>query len=383
MTPPHSDLVREVPVRSARATASYRGNVTLSGGSAGFRLVPDPSASRLDERFFGRFRRVGLRGVLDDLDRAAVVCPVPAEAAGTGVRWDDRDQQTRRWWPQGITTSADAYGPDPSGGTFDGEPVVLTSWYAHGAAGRRLGARLSVLAGIDGAAPTYRHVLLVDPRRRAGAHRLHPVNVHAGGLVWYGRHLFVAGSSGGIRVFRLDDVIRVRSRWRTKGYRYVLPQLTRYLPHSDVGTRPMTYSFLSLDRRGDVDHLVAGEYGRKGAASHRLVRYALDRDTELLTVGDHGRVDPLEHFERQVVRMQGAAMVGSRWVLTSSNGEGKPGDLWVGTPGEFRRHRGVLPTGPEDITYWPQRRQLWTLTEWPGRRWIYPVDVDEWVPERH
>ncbi len=340
--------------------------------------MPEPPERHLDERLFGRFRRVGLRGVLQDLDRRAVPCDVPGEASGRGLRWDPRDVTTRRWWPQGITTSADALGPDPSPGTVDGEPVVLMSWYAHGALGRRLGARISVVAGIDDE-PRYRHVLLTEPRRRVGAHRLLPVNVHAGGLVWYGRHLFVAGSAGGIRVFRLDDVIRVRSRWRTKGYRYVLPQLTRYVTHSDVGTRPMTYSFLSLDRRGDVDHLIAGEYGRKGAATHRLVRYALDRETDLLAVGEAGRAEPLEHFERQVPRMQGAVMVGDTWVLTSSNGEDNPGDLWVGAPGEFRRRRGVLPTGPEDITYWPQRRQLWTLTEWPGRRWVYPVDVDEWV----
>lgn len=344
-----------------------------------FRLVPEPEDRHLSERFFGRFRRVGLRGVLADLNRVATTSDVPGGAAGPGLRWSERDARTRRWWPQGITTSADAYGPDPAGGTFEGQPVVMTSWYAHGVIGRLLGSRVSVIAGLDAGAPRYRHVLLVEPRRRAGVHRLRPVNVHAGGIVWYGRYLFVAGSSRGIRVFRLDDVVRVRSRWRSKGYRYVLPQLTRYRPESDEGVRPMTYSFMSLDRSGEVDHLVAGEYGRKGAASHRLVRFALDRETDLLGVGGHGAAEPLETFERQVPRMQGATLVGGTWVLTSSNGEGNAGDLWVGRPDVFERRRGVLPTGPEDITYWPQRDELWSLTEWPDRRWVYPIDAGAWV----
>jgi hypothetical protein len=39
----------------------------------------------------------------------------------------------------------------------------------------------------------------------------------------------------------------------------------------------------------------------------------------------------------------------------------------------------VLPTGPEDVTWWPQRGELWSLTEWPGRRWVYAIDADRWV----
>jgi hypothetical protein len=77
--------------------------------------------------------------------------------------------------------------------------------------------------------------------------------------------------------------------------------------------------------------------------------------------------------------MQGATLVGETWVVTASAGEGRPGDLWVGRPGELRRLRGVLPTGPEDVAHWPQRRQVWSLTEWPGSRFVFGVDVDPWV----
>jgi len=341
-----------------------------------FRLRPAPRDAQLSERFFGRFRRVGLHGVLADLNRSGRRTEVPGRAASDGFTWTPHDAATRRWYPQGITTSSDAYGSGPNAGTFEGRPVVMSSWYGHGVIGRLwLGTRISVVDLADEDAPRYRHVLLVGPRRRFGLHRLHPVRIHAGGIVWYGRYLFVAGSSGGIRVFRLDDVTRVRHRWRTKGYRYILPQLTHYEAEHDPGAHPMTYSFMSLDRQGDEDHLVVGEYGRAGG-SHRLARYALDRRTELLSTGERETADPVDLFDGKIPRMQGAALVQGTWVLTASAGEGNPGDLWVGGPDTFVHHRGVLPTGPEDITYWPQRDQLWTLTEWPGRRWVYAIDAE-------
>lgn len=316
--------------------------------------------------------------MLADLNREGRRTEVPGDAAVDGLTWNDRDSRTRRWYPQGISTSADAYGPDPQSGTFEGRPVVLVSWYGHGPIGwLLLGSRITVIDLGDEDRPRYRHVLLVDPRRRLGVHRLLPVRVHAGGIVWYGEHLFVAGSSGGVRVFRLDDVVRVRQRWRTKGYRFVLPQATRYTADTDRGALPMTYSFMSLDRAGEVDHLVAGEYGRQGG-SHRLVRYALDRETDLLASGTAEPAAPIDVHDA-VPRMQGAVVARGTWVVTASTGEGNPGDLWTGRPGELERHRAVLPTGPEDITWWPQRDQLWTLTEWPGRRWVYALDASRWI----
>ena len=347
--------------------------------SGAYRLVEAARKDNLAERFFGRFRRTGLRGLLADTNRIGEPADIPGDAAVSGFAWQRADRDSKRWFPQGITTSADAYGAEATGGTFDGRPVAIVSWYAHGRLGWLfLGSRLSVIDLSTPAVPRYRHVLLVAPKRRGIFHSLRPVRVHAGGIVWYGKHLFVAGSSEGVRVFRLDDIVRVRNRLRTKGYRYVLPQFTSYAAgHDDVA--PMVYSFMSLDRAGAEDHLIAGEYGRKGG-THRLMRYPIDRDTDLLRADKQGRAVPAEFYEQQVERMQGATLVGETWVVTSSMGEGNPGDLWVGTPGTYVRHRGVLPTGPEDITYWPQRKQLWSVTEWPGRRWVYAIDAERWVP---
>jgi hypothetical protein len=349
-------------------------------GAPAYRLVAAADELSLTGRFFRRFRKVGLGGVLADLNRAGSHTDVPGEAPLNGMAWQQGDQDTARWFPQGITTSADAYGADPSGGMFEGHDVVMVSWYGpERQRWFRFGSRISVIDWTDDIAPRYRHVLLVEPRRFLFVfHRLLPVRVHAGGIVWYGKHIFVAGSSAGIRVFRLDDIVRVRNRLRTKGYRYVLPQLSSYAAEHDEGAEKMTYSFMSLDRAGEEDHLVAGEYGVKGG-SHRLIRYPIDRDTQLLRSDERGWSLPAELHDRQVARMQGAVIVDGTWVVTSSNGEGIAGDLWVGKPGHFVRHGGVLPTGPEDITYLPQRRQLWSLTEWPGRRWVYWMDAERWL----
>jgi GNAT superfamily N-acetyltransferase len=335
------------------------------------------SAALPGQGLSGRFRRVGLLGALLDTNRRGTHAEVPADAAVAGMAWQDGDARTPRWWPQGITTSADAV-TDPPEGTFEGHDVVLVSWYARGRLRRFLGSRVSVVDWRDDEPPRYRHVLMVEPRRRWGFTRLRPVRVHAGGIVWYGPHLFVAGSAGGIRVFRLEDIVRVRNRVRLKGYRYALPQSTRYAAEADQDTPGLTYSFLSLERGATQDRLVAGEYGRRGG-SHRLLRYPIDRETGLLRGDERGRVSPTDLHDQQVERMQGATVAEGVWFITASTGEGRPGDLWVGRPGDYTRHRGVLPTGPEDITYLPQRRQLWTLTEWPGRRWLLWIDRDRWT----
>jgi len=76
--------------------------------------------------------------------------------------------------------------------------------------------------------------------------------------------------------------------------------------------------------------------------------------------------------------MQGVAVHDRTWYLSASSGEGRPGDLYVGAPSAWQRHRGVLPTGCEDLDWSVPGQQLWCATEWPGRRWVFPVDVRPW-----
>lgn len=342
--------------------------------TAPFRLRPslDPPRSHPAQ--------VSLPELLSDLDRVATpVEPPTGSLVKRALAWEPRDNDDPRWYPQGITTSADAApaagAGEPGGDQVAGRDVLLVSWYARGAWGRTvLGSRISVVDvtdTADGGPARYRHVLLVEPVRRAGVPGYRPVRVHAGGLVWHGDHLLVAGSRGGLRVFSLADLRRVR-RPLTPGSPYVLVQRGRLDPDTDPDVPPLTYSFLSLDRSGESHHLLAGEYGRTGG-QHRLARYLIDPRTGLPEIGTDGHAHAVEWHDRQVPRMQGATTVGETWVVTASTGEGNPGDLWTGRPGALVRHRGVLPTGPEDITHWPRRGELWLPTEWPGRRLLCTI----------
>src|SRR3954469_13037180 len=112
----------------------------------GVRLHEGPDRTdridRLPEQYGGR---VGVDAVLDDLDRDASAVDVPATAADYGFAWDDADQEDREWWPQGITTSADAGDIDEIGG----RKVVVVSWYAQQVGSTNRGARLTFVDVTD------------------------------------------------------------------------------------------------------------------------------------------------------------------------------------------------------------------------------------------
>jgi hypothetical protein len=326
--------------------------------------------------------RVGLDGVLADLNRAARPARVPGRATTWGFRWDEQDQASRRWWPQGITSSADA---DPAE-RYAGREVLLTSAYGKRVDGVAKGARVTVVDVTDRRQVRYRHVLLVEAvLDDRGGLTLRPVPVHAGGIVWHGPYLHVAGTARGLTCFRLSDILAARTggdrdrlglrpdRVDSFGYRYLLPVRFTYEAHAGDGVEPMRYSFLSLDRSGDPPGLVAGEYGRLGMST-RLARFDLDPGTALLRT-DHADLSrPVLLSPDGVGHMQGATVVGSRWYVTTSHGPRARGSVWTGRPGRLRRRRWALPPGPEDIAYWPSTDQLWSLTEHPGRRWVFAID---------
>ena len=309
-------------------------------------------------------RRTGLDGVLAHLDRQARHVRVPGSAVEWGFRWEDRDVTNRRWWPQGITTSADA------GASDEGQRLVVVSWYAQKVGSSQHGSRITV---VDLATLTYRHVLLVQPVvDERGRARFRPVTVHAGGLVWWGPYLHVAGTRRGLVSCRLEDLVRVDDLTTSLGYRYVLPVCFAYRAGTDEGTEQMRYSFCSLDRASDPPELLAGEYAT-GTMTRRIAHFPLDPDTHLLSTDDAGTTSPLRVHDDGLGHMQGAALVGDTYYVTSSNGKWRRGTLHVGRPGEWRSLDGALPVGPEDISYWPELDLLWSVTEHPGRRFVFAV----------
>ena len=325
----------------------------------------DENVAEIEEAAEHLGSRVGLDGVLAHLNRQAVRVKVPGRAVEGGFRWNDDDVRTKRWYPQGITTSADA-----GESAAPNRPLLLTSWYSKEVGGRNHGSRVSV---VDLETLRYRHVLLVLPERGAdGRVHLRPLKAHAGGLVWCGPYLHVAGTRRGMFTCRLEDLLRVGSTAETFGARYVLPVRFGYDADASEGTERMRYSFLSLDRSSTPPHLVAGEYA-SGEMTRRLVRYPLDPETWHLAGHEDGTSRPVWLDERGVGHMQGAAVVDGTYYVTTSRGPRSRGRMYVGRPGHFRRFPRSLPPGPEDITYWPQTDRLWSLTEHPGARFVFSM----------
>ncbi|GAA2155559.1 hypothetical protein GCM10009844_42810 [Nocardioides koreensis] len=328
--------------------------------------------------------RVGLDGVLDDLDRRARRGLAPGLAARHALTWDREDRRTTRWWPQGISSSSDASETE----TVGGRRVVVVSWYAKESDGEApQGSRLTFL---DLDTRRYRHVLLVTPTPTPatdGSVRLEPLRVHAGGLVWCGPWLHVAATGRGFLTCHVDDLLHVPDemasgdtsrlavdgdRVSSFGYRYLLPVRLAHRAGTEEGHERLRYSCLSLDRSTTPPELLVGEYGR-GDKTRRLARFALAADSLLPAVDEDGLSRPRVLDERGVPGTQGAVVVGGDWFLTVSHGPMKPGSVYVGRPGAFRRRRWATPMGPEDLTYWPSTDTLWSVTEHPRRRWIFAM----------
>jgi hypothetical protein len=329
--------------------------------------------------------RVGLEGVLQDLNRVAEAAYAPGRLTTWGFSWDREDSRSARWWPQGITTSADAF---PSETTPDGRSVVVTTSYSKNLGGLHKGSRISVVDVSDLNRLRYRHVLLVSASVSPdGTLTVRPVKVHAGGIVWRRSMLHVAGTARGLVSFRLDDIVRVTSREPERlgpqpdgtlagyGHRYLLPVHCAYDATSEEGVEPFRYSFLSLARTGGHDALLAGEYGY-GDMTTRLLTHPLDERTDLLTGAEDGVSLPVVLEHGGVPRMQGAVVALGTLHVTSSRGKHRLGSLYAGRPGHLREVRDALPVGPEDVCHWPSRGQLWSLTEYPRQRLVFTVDLD-------
>ena len=302
--------------------------------------------------------RVGLAGVLGHLDRRLHRTVAPGLAVRRALTWSREDRADRSWWPQGIADSGLA------DGDLAGRPVLLVSWYSK----TGWGSRISVL---DLATRRYRHVLLVEPvTSPSGVAGVRPVSVHAGGLVWHGRHVHVAATRRGVLSFRLDDLLHDPSS--RHGSPYLLPLRFAYRAGAGEGVELLRYSFLALDRSNPRPALVVGEYARRDQ-TRRLVRFGLDEATGLLA-SDASRVSrPLEVDEHGERQMQGVAVVDGTHFVTVSRGPWRPGTLLVGRPGAFRQRRWATPMGPEDLTYHPPTDLLWSVTEHPHRRWIFAM----------
>ncbi|WP_433250421.1 hypothetical protein [Actinomadura nitritigenes] len=324
------------------------------------------------------------------------------------------DNAVPYWIPQGVSTVSDSVDDE----SWNGNRAVMVSWYYDNSDGKdpnpgelwtNKGVRLTVL---NPDTKKYKHILLVEPTTGPGMYK--PVQVHAGGIVWYGRKIYIADTKNGLREFSLDNIYdlvkdaRGDSTDNTKvgynedddkfysyGYRYIIPQSGQWKSknagpddYCNQGTGPLRNSWLFLDRHTVPDRLVIGEYcdNKADDGSHppqppgRMVAWNI-KDGELdnanwVATGDSAWELPrFTDNANNTTQGGGTNDGGANWYFNTSSGEHN-GTLrhWRYANGSWSKVQDVpAPIGPEDMSYsrnWYPGR-FWSITEHLDHRIIY------------
>lgn len=344
-------------------------------------------------------------------------CNPDAVESGVSIRrslcFNEGDNETTEWYPQGVTTVADMQADQRWG---DSPQQLIVSWYDHdGGTGGQRGVRISF---VDRATGAYRHVLLVYPKASGGTVTYESVRVsqdpqngghgtalHAGGILWYGDHLFVADTARGFRVFDMRRIYDlgasengttadetkiglVGDTYHAHAYRYIMPQVGSWTRTASTGEKctandgSPNFSHVSLDRSG-VDHMLAGEYCDGGeAVNGRVAAWpmagAFDAAGEPMMAPDY-RWNANAAHNLPVSNIQGATRFDDRWYLSRSRGRTGNGTFYTTRP--ITSATGTLTVagekpiskGPEDLSHWPGGTptaptlgEMWTVAEHPG-----------------
>ncbi|MGW0805306.1 hypothetical protein [Nonomuraea sp. NPDC002799] len=271
--------------------------------------------------------------------------------------FDDRDQDTTDWYPQGLTSGEDS-------GEI-GVPVFMASWYFKPEGGER-GVRVSFLSP---RLLKYQHALLVEAKPNGS---YGPIDIHAGGIACHGDLLYVADTVRGLRVFDLGNLLDLRTaqndlgdperigrrggKFHAFGYRYVIPQTAMW----EVAKPGPRFSFVSIDRSGSTPLLVTGEY-RENDSRGWVGRWPLP----------FAGGEPDDAFVMGHPKIQGAISWDGKWYLSQAADSVTNGQLLVHAGDTLQSRR--FPIGPEDLTV--QDGKLWSITEFKGKRVIFGVSL--------
>ena len=94
--------------------------------------------------------------------------------------------------------------------------------------------------------------------------------------------------------------------------------------------------------------------------------------------GADGHVHATDAYRLPDHNVQGAVSNAGTWYLSRSHGQ-RAGQLLLAQP--ETSPQGTLQTtgarpaaiGPEDLSFWPGHKEVWTVTEHAGRRVLYAV----------
>ncbi|GGV27765.1 hypothetical protein GCM10010182_58300 [Actinomadura cremea] len=358
-------------------------------------------------------------GAVTDPDRAD---DKPGVSVVQSICWQDDatgedDRNTEQWYPQGITTVADAQADQWWG--EDNQPILAT-WYhkADSTGNSQKGVRVSF---IDPGTGKYRHVLLVHPYENGSGNASYTsvrddqtggegTSLHAGGIVWYGNFLYVADTNRGFRVFDMRHIYDLKAAgdkgnvtdqgkvgrhdgvFYGYGYRYVMPEVTQWRRVTAQGgtctdsAKGGKFSHASLDRSG-VDHILAGEYcnGQYGRVAAWKIADATDGSEQR----ESGTWNADAVHRLPETNIQGATRFDGRWYLSQSHGAPEPGEDDEGelhTTEKTSSDTGGLVTartqpaaiGVEDLSHWPTGGGteqglgvIWSLSEHENERMVY------------
>lgn len=409
-------LVTSLVVAAGPATADQAAPPMLLD----FQLLPtNTGLQSIVNDLDAQLPKLGVQNILRQANRddAPKGSACGSEALGTMTRpvldkfcFNAGDRGTEKWMPQGITTVADAQDDQ-----YWGEKqAILVSWYSKEDPAK--GVRVSFLDTDTG---NYQHVLLVYPYENSYGNPSYEAvttpqkgdgsSVHAGGVVWYGNYLYVVDTRRGIRVFDMRYIFDIKSAsngdvtdstqvgrhsgtYYSHGYRYVMPQvygwtnpggLATFPPgHKCNASGPQKFSFVALDRSKTPDVLTTGEYCADQGDPNlngRVAQWPMDGNTGLPKTTSGGVWQATAAHRLPKPRVQGAVSTSDRWYLHSTgNGESGPGYLQAAEPGSgaesvLRPVTGdhEVAIGVEDLSYWPGRDELWTVTEHKDKRIMY------------
>src|SRR5690606_761957 len=236
------------------------------------------------------------------------------------------DSADTNWIPQGVTTVSDAVESErlPGGGR-----PILVSWHDSG--------RVRVTF-VDPDRRTYRHVLLVHPTMKGNKPTYTDIDIHAGGIAWYGDRLYVADPRHGLREFdtrHIYDLHKSKAgttadtgraglhggKYHGHGYRYVMPQTGSWrfvrgpTARRCSGSGPARMSWIAIDRTTWHHALIGGEWCRPKEPRGRIVTWPVRALSGTRPVrADWAATLPAD-------RIQGAVRANGQWWFTQGRGK--------------------------------------------------------------
>lgn len=299
---------------------------------------------------------------------------VPEENRVRGIRWNEDDETTSIWRPQGIV-----------GFSRNGVRYLLVSWYAKDAAESK-GSRITLIDISPSSSTylTYRHILLVQPTLPTGTvdytqyGAYAPLNVHAGGVAYFNGKVYLSSTSLGLRVFDLDKIIEVTTGTGTDdkcgkdasgnlyafNYRYILPQIGYYKINE-------ASPFSTVQVNYENNQLWTGQYYAGSADASivpKIFGFPINTSGELQHSGIQTVIPKNSLFTSDHAHgIQGVFRKGNRtWLsCTGSPSEsyGSTARLARYTDGDTNTVRYRWPYGAESLYLETQYGYLWSLTE--------------------